>query len=246
MTRRTKLVLSMHVPKTGGTTFAEVLRRAYGKRVAFFYGPEHPDTHPLLRGLGKTADRDVVEALEAAGVVVLHGHFAASVFAGAVPDPARYWIWLREPVERTISHFHFFRGKHAPKSALGSQVLNGVLPLPAFAAHPAVRNLQSRYVAPFPVAELGFVGITEQLSAGVGLLGLPVPAGRRAAVNVNADKPATDKLARAAIAAENIADMALYSEGVQVFRDRLGRLDTARAPRTGGLLSRTLAALKGG
>lgn len=240
MTRSAPLILSLHVPKTGGTTFAEVLRRAYGPRVAFFYGADHADTHPLLQGLGKTADPAVIERLEEAGILVLHGHFQAQVFAKAVPDPARYWIWLREPVERTISHFHFFRGRHQALSAMGKQVANGTLPLPAFAGHPAIRNLQSRYLAPFPIAEVGFIGLTEQSKAGLELVGLPVPPARKAAVNVNPDKPATDKATRAAIAAENLADLALYSEALQVFQTRVARGDAPIAPKTdrGGLLAR--------
>lgn len=247
MNRRPEpLILSLHVPKTGGTTFAETLRRAYGRRVAFFYGPDHPETHPIARDLGRTADAALVARLEAAGILVLHGHFSASAFAAVVPDPARYWIWLREPVERTISHFHFFRDMHQARSAMGRQVGNGTLPLPAFAAHPAIRNLQCRYVAPFPIDRYGFVGVTEQIPAGIAMLGLPVPAGRKAAANTNPSKPVIDKQTRAALAAENIADTALYSEAVRLFQDRLERGAPAQAPRALGLLGRTLAALKGG
>lgn len=234
------LIFSIHIPKTGGTSFAEVLRHAYGRRVAFAYGPHHARTHPLLRELGKKADRAVVAQLAEEGVRVVHGHFAASVFADAVPDPSRYWIWLREPVERTISHFHFFKDKHAARGALGTQVAAGTLPLAAFAGHPAIRNLQARHVGPFPVSEFGFVGLTEHMTAGLRQLGLPAPVGRTPTANVNREKPEFDRQVRAAIAAENITDVAVYSEGLRVFLERERRPGSVRAPQTLGFVARTL------
>lgn len=240
MPRRPRpLVLSMHVPKTGGTAFAAAVKAAYGKRVAFFYGANHADTHPLLRDLGHSATADQVAALEDAGIELLHGHFTAATFAEAVPDPARYWIVLREPVERTISHYHFFRDKHAGKSPLGQQVASGALTLAAFAGHRAIRNLQTRYIAPFTLSDIGFVGLTERLSESLPLIGLPAAAGRRR-VNTNAVKPVVDKEVRAAIAAENIGDLALYSEAVRLFNHRL---ETRSGPTQPGLLSRFVASI---
>lgn len=234
------LILSVHIPKTGGTSFAEVLRHAYGRRVAFAYGPHHAHTHPLLRELGKKVDRSVVARLAEEGVRVVHGHFSASVFADAVPDPSRYWIWLREPVERTISHFQFFKDKHAARGALGTQVAAGTLPLTAFSAHPAIRNLQARHVGPFAVSDFGFVGLTEHMAAGLRQLGLSAPVGRTPTANVNRDKPEFDRQTRAAIAAENITDVAVYSEGLRIFLERERRPGSVRAPRAVGFVTRTL------
>lgn len=226
--RQRPLTLSMHVPKTAGTAFAEAIRAAYGNRVAFYYGAGHPETHPLLRQLGRAATADQVAALEAAGIELLHGHFTAATFAEAVPDPARYWIVLREPVERTISHYHFFRDKHEAKSPLGRQVASGALGLAAFAGNRSIRNLQMRYLAPFAIADLGFVGLTERLAESLPLVGMPAAAGKKR-VNGNAAKPAVDKDVRAAIAAENLGDIALYSEASRIFNQRLEQAAVAPA-----------------
>lgn len=236
-------IFSIHIPKTGGTTFAEVLARTYGKRVAFAYGREHPRTHPRLKECTHVLDPVAVRSLVDDGIQVVHGHFGAADLAEVEPDPRHWWIWLRDPIERTISHYHFLHDQTGARSKLGRTVASGAMSVGGFAGHAAIRNLQSRQVGGVPIAAFGFVGITEHFAAGLDMLGLKMPGGRRAFANLNATKGSVDRATRAAIAAENIPDLALYSEAVQVFlgrqRDGLG----APAPvLAGGGLKRLFAA----
>lgn len=223
-------IFSIHAPQTGGTTFAEVLLHAYGDRVAFAYGREHPRTHPRIREAGTTLDRAAVAALADEGVLVIHGHFSVADLVEIEPDPAHYWIWLRDPIERTIAHYHYYAQEAGARSKLGRSVAAGTVSMAGFAAHAAIRNLQSRYVGSVPLNAFGFVGITEHFTAGVEMLGLPLPGGRRIVAEVEGIRLGVDRGTRAAIALENVPDIALYSEATQIFLARLKERQEIEAP----------------
>lgn len=231
-------IFSIHVPKTGGTTFAEVLSHAYGARVAFSYGRDHPRTHPRIRESGATIDQAAARALASEGVLVVHGHFTVADLVEVEPDPSRYWIWLRDPIERTIAQYQFYKQQAGGRSKLGRAVASGSVTMAGFAAHAAIRNLQTRYIGSLPIGAFGFVGITEHFSAGVEMLGLPLPGGKRILPDVDGGRPSADRATRAAIAMENIPDLALYSEATQVFLSRLKIRDEVKAPRALSALAR--------
>ncbi len=44
-----RLLISVHVPKTAGTSFRRFLGAAYGRRLFFDYGPHNPMTTALVR-----------------------------------------------------------------------------------------------------------------------------------------------------------------------------------------------------
>jgi hypothetical protein len=118
------MLVSVHVPKTGGVTFGEILRRSLGGRVAFDYRrpPWMPTVHSSRKRKAINAivnsipDRLYHRAtmcqlngkLMLRGARVVHGHFRADRFDGRYPD-LRYCIWLRDPADLAASWYHFGR-----------------------------------------------------------------------------------------------------------------------------------------
>ncbi|MEM8853474.1 MAG: hypothetical protein AAGD34_07215 [Pseudomonadota bacterium] len=218
------LVISVHVPKTAGTRFGSILKARHGSRVAFYYGKDSPLTHPLARRAPGDFDAGMIEALEADGITILHGHVRVTSLVKAVPDPSRYWVWLREPIEQTISHYHFLKKATDNEGYLARTIRDNDLSLEAFAAHDKVRSIQTRILSPFAVADLGFVGVTELFAPMLPLLGLS-DRGRRA--NTNPEKPLADQDVRRALAPLLTEDIALYSEAMERAVRRLGLRKTS-------------------
>ncbi len=207
------MIVSVHVPKTAGSRFAASLAARHSRRLALYYGPDDARTHSLARRAASDFDADMVRALERAGITVLHGHFRVDALAAAVPDPTRYWIWFREPVERTISHYHFV-SKGGADHRLTRAIARDGLSLEGFAALPRIARFQSTYAAPFALAEFGFVGVSELFAPLAATLGLPAAAGGRG--NANPAKPMIDRATRRALVPLLADDLALYSEALEL------------------------------
>lgn len=98
-----RVLISCHVPKTGGTSFRALLERCYGDRVVFLAGMESAEpirsgAYPLLRQQHWYAR-------------VLDSHDLRCVSADEWWPGARFAIILRDPVERFLSYY-FFRRHH--------------------------------------------------------------------------------------------------------------------------------------
>lgn len=211
------MILSVHIPKTAGSRFCQILSHRYGNRLAQYYGADSERTHPLARRKSRDFDAGMLADLDRAGVKVLHGHFRIEHMAKAEADPSRYWVWLREPVEHTVSHYHFVR-REGFQNRLSRVIAKRALTLEEFAALGHIRNFQNRWVAPFALSDIGFVGVSELFGPLIGQLGLRDTA---TGGNANVAKPLVDLATRRALAATLSDDVALYSEAMELVMRRL-------------------------
>jgi hypothetical protein len=219
-------IISVHVPKTAGRSFLTFLESRLGGRQIvhdWLGGPGIEGGATTAQALAQMA-RDQIDRLRLSrrrsGVVGVHGHFRASKYA-FLDGPM--FAWVRDPVERVVSAYHYCRRHGDPRNRLTMAVRRG-LPLLDFAASDGMRNLQTRYLD-VPLARFALVGRTERFSEDLGrvcrLLGLahePVPV-----QNANPDRrQARYDLApevRDRIAALNEDDAHLYKRVCEFFHD---------------------------
>ena len=218
------LIVSLHIPKTGGTSFAAVLEAAFPGAVAYFYHSRNPATHPLLKNRAKVMEPGLLRELEESGIKVIHGHGPARQFLSAIPDPARYWTWVREPVERVVSTYYYQQGRmerfqEVEESARPRNKLRG-RPIWRFAERGPNRNLQSRLLAGLDIEQMGFLGVTERFDESLALAGLPLLP-RDDTRNVNTSRPPTGNQMRRIIAGYNEADAHLYMRAVALHELKL-------------------------
>ncbi|MFC7052454.1 sulfotransferase family 2 domain-containing protein [Hansschlegelia quercus] len=214
------MIFSVHIPKTAGTSFRNALKERYGDRLALYYGPNDPATHPLLK-VSRRALADQVPALESAGIEVLHGHYTLDTVKDAVDDPSRQVItWLRDPIDRLVSHYSFIK-ERPTKWAFDKEIKSGALPLVSFARKRRIRNMATRYLGGYALEDLAFVGVTERFELGLAMLfgeEAPVLSRRYNAVSELVDvSPRT----RQKLYALNIADIRLYGEACRLMMDRV-------------------------
>jgi hypothetical protein len=232
------MIFSIHIPKTGGTSFRTMLARRFGSGFANYYR-EDDNTDPRLQ-MDREEMLRALPKLEAEGLRIVHGHMRAKTLLPAIHDPAQVWIWFRDPVERVISNYFFLRGSPAGTRRVES-IRDGQTSLLEFASNRRTANLQSKFLAPLDLERLGFIGLTERYDDCLRLLFNDVGAEPARIVNRTREKPQVDAETRAAIAEANADDIELYARAKALVEARLLALPPPAPPP--GPLSRFRARL---
>lgn len=185
-TAREMLFVSLHIPKTAGTSFATALREAYDpSEVLFDYrhdrdlaeigreGCPPAELHQrwLNPGLWRCATRYRREVKATpASVKIVHGHFPACKYSPLLSGrKTRYITWLREPLERALSNYFFWRSIPVEKinDALARQVVEENWSVDDFCFHPAFQNYQTRWLGGMVARRFAFIGLVEHYEEGI-------------------------------------------------------------------------------
>jgi hypothetical protein len=168
------LIISVHIPKTGGTAFSEVLKTIAQEVFYMDYGSQIFSPTAVYRR-GQLADQpfdSLADGELLAGRSVIHGHFRILKYLKRFPE-ASYVTWLRDPVERIASHYFFWQRsahKHGfMNDPLCNRVITGKMSLVEFAELDAVRNRQYEFLKPVGPDYCDFIGITEDYERSVRL-----------------------------------------------------------------------------
>ncbi|MGK7918632.1 MAG: methyltransferase domain-containing protein [Trichodesmium sp.] len=148
-------IISIHVPKTAGTTFKKVLRQVYSTEEIFFDYPHKGNfRHKMLTN-------------PKPGVKVIHGHFPSNKYDVKFPE-FRKIIWLRDPIKRLISLYFFWKTWQilVESDAENLEPLKeSSLTFIEFAEKPEMQNLvKSKFVQEQKLTDFYFVGIQEFFS----------------------------------------------------------------------------------
>ncbi len=105
----TEPLISLHVPKTAGTSLRLSLETWF------------PDGRLCLHYQDTTTLR-VPEKHDARGPICIHGHFEAARGYGVddyYPDARQFIVFLRDPFERVVSLYSFIRKHQCARSSVG-------------------------------------------------------------------------------------------------------------------------------
>lgn len=110
------MIVSVHIPKTAGTSFRYHLAQVFGNRVLDDYGdwPEVTTPEGIVRQERRRAEM-LAEAAETAELYdVIHGHFAGRKYVGAFPV-THFVPMVRDPYQHAVSTFeHASRETNSP------------------------------------------------------------------------------------------------------------------------------------
>lgn len=137
-------LISLHVPKTAGTSFRQALTTEYGDDLGVIYDGAVLDI-PRFRAI--------------------HGHVHASSMR-SVGRRAKWIMWLRDPAERLLSYYDFWRQSEPHGNPNHDEFLAADMSLRDFVAWaPIYEEFPGQYVAGLDPSDLFFVGITERYEA---------------------------------------------------------------------------------
>ncbi|MCF8238484.1 MAG: sulfotransferase family 2 domain-containing protein [Saprospiraceae bacterium] len=206
-------LISIHIPKTAGTSFYAILQDIYGKSHSIEVKREQARANA-----GKFQRFLLPEHL------VLHGHFHFEEVRNLFdPSRVRLVTWLREPVNRVISNYYFFNRK-VNEDPNHSEWHRRDEPLEVYAHYEENRNRMTKFLDGIALEDLFFFGIQEHFEEDVALLrkkmGWPDVQIRSENTNqaYQSQFPPVSADLKEQIRAWNVSDVQLYERALELRR----------------------------
>jgi hypothetical protein len=216
-------LISLHIPKTAGTSFRNILKSAYGERavvrVDIPIESERASHERAVQGPARLPR----------GARVLHGHFRVKDLRDRYGLEAGIPVvtWLRDPVERVVSNYFYLQG-----------VLRGILneekrsvailnkmerTLLEYARAEIAQNRIAKFLDGTKLGDLFFVGVQEYFDEDLTELAAKLGWKRTARLRQNsseAHKAPVSAEIREEIRRLNGRDAALYEEALALRQRR--------------------------
>ena len=163
------MIVSVHVPKTAGTSFRLALKHCFGKRLLWDFAEDRPEGPPIYTWPRRMRRRAWVRAHAnelVARYDAVHGHFTASKYFPTLALAGGLCIFLREPTDRVISSYR--DGLSSDRSRY-ARYTSKLLTLSQYASLPKQTRLYAIYTDSLPMEQFAFVGITEEYEASLAL-----------------------------------------------------------------------------
>ncbi len=221
------MIVSVHIPKTAGTSFQFDLKQAFGARLLLDYDHWPEIATPEAVAHNERRRADVLAEADQIGerYDAIHGHFVADMYAGIFPVTAIITI-VRDPYQHAVSAYEqaarLAASPHHPVLAAIKEA--GTTLVDFIEAFP---NHQALYVGGMALQDFAMVGVTERYEQSVALFeaifGIPMPRAR-ARRNPNPAKRdgeyAIAPEVRRAVERSRAEDIALYHHA----RERFAKL----------------------
>ncbi|WP_299794161.1 hypothetical protein [uncultured Marivita sp.] len=175
------LYVSVHIPKTAGTSFAKALGQAFEEdELVLDYRHARDHAELAARGVGALEThrawlspgwldlarryRQDINALPK-GCKLVHGHFPVRKYHPLMTWRKPFYItWVRDPFARAVSNYFYWQSfdpEHMP-DPLVRTVLSDRWSLEDFLFHPALQNYQSLFLRGVPWQRIDFIGVVER------------------------------------------------------------------------------------
>jgi hypothetical protein len=148
----------MHIPKTAGITFREILFNVYGEEAVC----------AVNRGELKRGNQTLEECMEE-NHRVLHGHLHFKELEPVLTRDTKLVTWFREPVARVISNYFYNITYEYPKRVKENPDLP-LLTLEEFIEKPNRVNVMSQFMEGLDLEDVFFLGFQEDFLADLSTL----------------------------------------------------------------------------
>jgi Sulfotransferase family len=221
------VIVSVHIPKTAGTSFGSNLAQVFGPRLLSDYDdwpesatPEAVDHNERNRAAMLATTAAIGERYDA-----IHGHFVATKYAGVFPATALV-TFVRDPYQHAVSTYeHATRTDDSPHPGFRLFKEARMTLLDFIEAFP---NHQSLYLRGVPIDDLAMIGLAERYEQSVALFeamfDISMPHGTRQNVNPakhGAEYEITPEVRRA-VERSRAEDIALHRQA----RERFAQLSS--------------------
>jgi len=210
-------LVSLHIPKTAGTSFRNILKAVYGEENIVRF-----DIKIKTRKIdieNKPFEKDRLPE----NIKGIHGHFhyLDLVEQVNVPPSAKWITWLREPSQRVLSNYFYLSERlrdELDEERKGLNILAKMQrSLIEFSRDEINRNRMSKFLAGIDLNQFAFIGLQETYEADLerlaGILGWNSYPNLKH--NVTAARPMVDPEVLAEIRELNSDDYKLYAEAIE-------------------------------
>lgn len=152
-------LISLHIPKTAGTSFRNILKSVYGEKEVGWLDIE---TNGVVRLNESVYNKNKLPDLK-----VIHGHFVYKELLNKFEIKNEYKIitWVRDPVKRVISNFYYLESRLKELLDEEKNNLNIISKLQRtlmeYARAEINRNRQSKFLAGSNPEDFDFIGVYE-------------------------------------------------------------------------------------
>jgi len=216
-------LISVHIPKSAGTSFRNTLKEVYGEEAVIRLDID-------LRYEQLRINQQVFEGHQLdKNIKVVHGHFSPALLYKRfkIEEDVQMITWLRDPVERVISNYFYLEKRlkeELEEERKGLNILSKMQrSLMEYAQAEINRNRISKFLNGAKIEDFTFVGIQEHYSEDLNTLAkvLDWNAFRELHHNQTGQtKRQVSEEDRAEIARLNELDMALYEKALALRAQR--------------------------
>lgn len=162
------MIISVHVPRTAGTSFRQLLRQHYGDNLVLDYGNPILVNSFIRKGSAQILQKKNHLFFNQSNANCIHGHFLPYKYT-TLKNTSKlvYVIWIRNPLDRLISHYNYIFGndKQQHKSSpYHLKIKNQNWSLEKFCMSEITRNLYTKMLWNFPIENFDFIGSVENYS----------------------------------------------------------------------------------
>ncbi|RFU64583.1 sulfotransferase family 2 domain-containing protein [Bacillus sp. V59.32b] len=221
-----KLLIYMHIPKTGGTTMKNIIQKQYDPREVWFHMEK--DMLPKLEQKLKKKDLKCVGGHCWYG---LHQHFH---------KPYTYFTMLRDPIDRVVSEYYYIleRPHHkAYPAVVTMDLMDFIQEFPLKSSNQHTRRISGNIKSPNLEAakeniknDFAIVGLSEMFDESLFLMkkafGWDDITYQK--VNVTKKRPSIEKLPKNVVAEleiRNELDLKLYDFSKKLLLEKIDQLD---------------------
>ena len=151
-------LISLHIPKTAGTSFRNILKSVYGDKLVVRFD---------INNKGVKLNQKSYPSKDLPSAKVIHGHFIFKELTEhfELPDDIKKITWLRDPVQRVISNYCYLDSRLKTildEEKRGLNILKKMQrSLTEYARDERNQNRQSKFLEGTDLEAFDFVGITE-------------------------------------------------------------------------------------
>lgn len=157
-------IISVHLPKTAGSSFRSSLEDLLGDRLHKDYQGSGITLTPFERN-SKTLTESLCLAKQGLkNFDCIHGHFPPAKYLLLNDlEPLIFITWMRDPIARLISHYNYWQQAYNPTTSAPhhKRVIEEGWSLEKFCLSEDFRNIYTQYLWGFPLENFDFIGITE-------------------------------------------------------------------------------------
>ena len=164
------MIISLHYPKTAGTSFRDTLKGVYRDRLYIHH------THKSLMNKDFYLDN---------GIEVVHGHLLLSDYLKLFPD-AKIITWMRDPAARALSYYNYCKYKR--ENPFSKNFGNRYKTFDAFMNSKRidlVANDYNLYIGDYKLNDFYFIGIVENYNRDLKILSRLLNWGKYKTLNTN-------------------------------------------------------------